>query len=115
MVTGWGGEGRGERIGLRLCVGTMELTEKLEADRREEWEEDGKEKKRGADGDAEEAVSHMRGQGALWAGSCQKGSRRSGFHLKLLALGTALSLPRPCMKHKTHRPSFWSDRNPQGP
>lgn len=34
---------------MRLCAGTMELTEKLEADRREEWEEDGKEKKRGGE------------------------------------------------------------------
>lgn len=34
MVTGLGGEGRGERIGMRLCVGTMELTEKLETGER---------------------------------------------------------------------------------
>lgn len=47
MVTGWGGEGRGGRIGMRLHVETMELTKKLERDRREGLEEEGKEKQEG--------------------------------------------------------------------
>lgn len=117
MVTGWGGEGRGERIGRRLRVGAMELTKKLEGDRREGLgrRREGEKRGGGVAGDAEEAVSHVRDQGVLWAGSCQKGSRRSGFHQKLMALGAALSLPWPCTKHKTHGPSFQSDRNPQGP
>lgn len=66
MVTGWGGEGRGERTGRRLRVGIVELTKKLEGDRREGLGGRREGEKGGAAGDTEEAISHVRGQGALW-------------------------------------------------